>query len=439
MIELNFSNMMSDVIGEGGLTEQHLASIKEKAAAAHDDIARRKYVELGFIDLLDQDTSEIKAAARAIEGLEDFILLGIGGSALGPKTILDALSPMHNLRRHPRVFIYENVDPLSLRNILEMVDLSKAAVNVITKSGTTAETMSSFMVLYEKMKGHKGNIIATTDPEKGFLRKIALDDGLRTLPIPPGVGGRYSVLCPVGLLLAEAIGVDADELLAGAREMRERCQTPDIHKNPAYMFGALLYLMDKERGRSIDVMIPYSDRLKALSEWFCQLWAESLGKEGTGATPFPSVGTTDQHSQLQLWMEGPQDKVVTFLRIEDHGADVRIPDMFQGSGIHYLSGHTMGELINAEEESTELCLAQVGRPNMTIHLPKIDARHLGQIFYMLEIATAFAGRLYGINPFDQPSVELGKNFTYGMMGRPGYEAKKAEVEEARRHKAGWKV
>lgn len=443
MIGLNVSNMMSEVIGEKGISRKQVEAMRDRALKAHDEISSRKWPELAFIDLKEQDTSEIKEIARSIKRDSDsFLLLGIGGSALGPKTILEALSPMHNLRETPKVFIYDNVDPVTLHNIMSLIDLERTSVNVITKSGSTAETMASFMILYEKLGDRRSpavSFIATTDPEKGNLREIASEKGMRTLSIPRSVGGRYSVLSPVGLLLAEVIGTSSDELLKGAREMHDRCSSPDVWKNPAYLFGVLLYLMDREGGRNIDVMIPYSDRLRALSEWFCQLWAESLGKLGTGRTPYPSVGTTDQHSQLQLWMEGPEDKVVIFIRVDDHGVDVRIPEIFKDSGIAYLGGHSLSELINAEEESTELCLAKAGRPSMTFNMPKVDAYHLGQFFYFLELSTAFVGLLYGSNPFDQPSVEVGKNFTYGMMGRKGFETKKTEVEQARLKKTCWKV
>lgn len=440
MLELNFSNMMSEVIGEKGMAERKIENLKDKMQKAHDEIVGRGWPELAFIDLPDQDTTEIKNIARSIKSDSDyFILLGIGGSALGPRTILESLSPMHNLRRKPKVFIYDNVDPMTLNNIKSIVDLDKTTVNVITKSGSTAETVSSFMILYNEMKSSGARFVATTDPQKGFLREIAKETGMRTLPVPSGVGGRYSVLCPVGLLPAEVIGASSDELLKGARDMRERCKNPDVWRNPAYMFGALLYLMDTEEKRNINVLIPYSDRLKPMSEWYCQLWAESLGKLGMGSTPYPATGTTDQHSQLQLWMEGPQDKVVTFIRIGDHGSEMPIPRIFSDTGIGYLGGKTLAELMNAEQESTELCLSKAGRPNMTINMPVIDAYHIGQLFYFLEIATAFAGFLYGVNPFNQPSVEEGKNFTYGMMGRPGYEAKRAEVEQSRIKKACWKI
>jgi glucose-6-phosphate isomerase len=440
MLGINYSNMMEDIIGPSGFKPGFEAALGSKAAAAHEEIAGRKRPEMGFLELPAQDVSRIKEYGKWVrEGSDAFVLLGIGGSALGPKAILECLSPMHNITSSPKVFICDNVDPHTLTKMLSNIKLERAAVNVITKSGTTAETMSAFMILYDRMQGLKDRVIATTDPDKGYLREIVKRDGLKNLPIPPGVGGRYSVLCPVGLLLAEVAGGSSEELLSGAADMLKRCASADAGQNPAYLFATMLYLMHTERSRNINVMIPYTDRLRPIAEWFCQLWSESLGKQGKGSTPYPSIGTTDQHSQLQLWMEGPQDKVVVFIRVEDHGSDLTIPKLFGDSGVGFLGGHSMAELINAEEEATELSLARAGRPNMTITLPRLDAYHLGGLFMFFEIATAYAGFLYGINPFDQPSVEESKNFTYGMMGRKGYEERKAIVEDSRRKKSAWKL
>ncbi len=446
MIELNFSNMMEEVIGDRGLSKHIIENFRGRIKDAHKQIKDRVWPELAFIDLLSQDTSEIKNTARHIRKTsENFLILGIGGSALGPRAILEALSPFHNLQKKPRVFIYDNVDPRTLKHIFSLIDLKTTFLNVISKSGSTAETAASFMVLWNKMKKTLGRktskrFIAITDPGKGNLRKIVNDEGLMSLAIPQGIGGRYSVLSSVGLLLAEVIGINSDELLRGAKDIHRKCSHPDVLRNPAYSFGTLLYLMDNEKHRTINVMVPYADSLKPLSEWFCQLWAESLGKDKKGLTPYPSLGTTDQHSQLQLWIDGPQDKVLIFIRINDYGVDIKIPDVFKDiEGLNYLSGHTLSELIKAEEEATELALAKAKRPNMTIIIPKIDAYHLGQLFHFLELATAFTGFLYGINPFNQPGVEEGKDLTYGMMGKKGFERKKKEVEEQRKKRDKWKI
>lgn len=440
MLELNFSNMMEDTIGDNGISPAEIDALKSEVERVHNSLIKRTLSELAFIDLPYFDTSGIKKIAEWIRSdTEDFLLLGIGGSALGPKTILEALSPLHNYRKKPRVFICDNVDPRTVSPILSIINKKKTTVNVITKSGSTAETMALFMVLFNEIYDIKNRLIATTDPEKGNLRAIARSMGLKTLSIPPGVVGRYSVLSPVGLLLAEVIGVDSEDLLKGARDINEKCHNLDVWKNPAYMFGALLYLMYK-KGKNINVLMPYLDGLKPLSEWFCQIWAESLGKDGYGITPYPSLGTIDQHSQLQLWMDGPEDKVVIFVRIEDYEVDIKIPEIFKDiEGIGYLAGHFLSELMKSEEESTELALSKKKRPNMTISMPSLDPYHLGQIFQFFEIATAFTGLLCNINPFNQPGVEEGKNFTYGMLGKKGFEDRRREVEKARERKNLYRI
>lgn len=446
MLELNFSNMLAGTLGDRGLTERHVEALRPLIAAAHERIEKRSVPGLAFIDLPSQETGELRRLATKVrEEMGDFLLLGIGGSALGPRAILEALSPLHNLRARPRIFICDNVDPGTLGLLLSVIDLERTTVNVITKSGSTAETMATFMVLWDELRNAVGDraperIIATTDPEHGNLHRIARQEGFRTLQILPSIGGRFSVLSPVGLLLAEVAGIDSNELLRGAADMHRRCAGPEVWENPAYLAGSLLYLMNRDAGRSVTVLIPYADGLRAFAEWFCQLWAESLGKNGIGMTPYPSLGTVDQHSQLQLWMEGPEDKVVMFLRVLDYGTDILIPSVFPDvEGISYLAGHTLGELMRAEEESSELALARNRRPNLTLTVPAVDAFHLGQLFHFFELVTAFTGFLMGVNAFDQPGVEVGKNFTYAMMGKEGFGEKRLEVEKARQQKAGFRI
>jgi glucose-6-phosphate isomerase len=444
-MELDFSYMMAEVIGEQGITDRRLDALREQALGTLEELRQGRRPGLAFMELAGQELSALKAEARRLrERFQDFLLLGIGGSALGPKCILEALSPLHNLHRRPRVFIYDNVDPSSLRSILEAVELQHTAVNVISKSGTTAETLASFLILYEALSKQLGSkarehFVFITDPEKGPLRRLARELDVPALQIPPGVGGRYSVLTPVGLLLAEVIGLEAEEFLAGARAVHEACMLRELRQNPMMLTAALLYLMGREEGRPITVMVPYSDRLRAFSEWFSQLWAESLGKLGTGFTPYPSVGATDQHSQLQLWMEGPQDKVVLFIGLREH-VELRIPHtLTQYEEMGYLAGHSLAELLQAEQEATELALAKAGRPSMNLTLPRLDAYHLGGLFYFFQLVTAFVGFLLGVNPFDQPSVEEGKRLTLGMMGKRGYEDKRQEVLAARKKRQCYRV
>ncbi|ACI21789.1 MULTISPECIES: glucose-6-phosphate isomerase [Thermodesulfovibrio] len=430
MIRLDFSNILTEEIGHNGLS---LIEIENEAKKSISLLSKKPYKELDFINLPFQDTSQIKELAKKARDYEYFIVLGIGGSALGPRVLLEALSPFNNLRKKNRVFIYDNVDPATFKYIIEIIDLKKTLINVISKSGSTAETLASFLLFWRMIRDRKLDVrqhfIFTTDSEKGNLKMIADEYEIPSLEIPKNVVGRYSVLTPVGLLLSEVIGIKSEELLEGAKEISERAYRENLNENPMAYLASCLYLMDKLKNRKVLVFLPYSDRLKTMSEWFCQLWAESLGKEGKGTTPYPSLGTTDQHSQLQLWMEGPEDKVILFVSIDNHGFQEEIPQEFHDiEGLRYLGGHTLEELINTEQLATEMALRMNKKPNMKIIIPKIDSFIIGQLFQFLQITTAMAGLLYGVNPFNQPGVELGKRLTYGAMGKRGFETEGEEVK-----------
>jgi len=447
MITLNISNSMKDIIGDKGLSKVKIESLEKKLKKFFKEIKQRKWKELLFLDLPVQDITDVKKIASKIKKeAEYFLLLGIGGSALGPKAIFEALSPMHNFEKKPMVFIYDNVDPVIFNKIIKTIQMDKTFINVITKSGSTAETVASFMVLWEIMhkiigNGTKEHFVITTDPEKGNLKKIAQKNKLTCLSIPPEIVGRYSVLSPVGILLTEIIGINSEEILKGALDIREKIMIEEnIWKNPALLMSCILYIYATEYNKIINVIIPYSDRLKAFSEWFCQIWAESLGKQGKGFTPYPSVGVTDQHSQLQLWIDGPKDKIIIFVKIEEYEEDIKIPFVFEErQELNYLAGHTFSELIKAEEESTEVTLTKAGIPNLTIKIPKISAYYMGQLFMFFEIVTVLTGFLIGINPFNQPAVEECKKFIYSIMGKKEYKEKRKEIEYFRNRKKCWEI
>lgn len=398
MIGFDFNNMMASRIGAcHGVRDEEIEELMPRINSALDTVLQRRWAFMK----LPYDT---KLADR-IKGMkitcENFIVIGIGGSSLGNRALHNSLN--HPFKNKPKVFVLENVDPCTIKGLMDTVDFKKTVINVITKSGTTAETMANFMVLRGLVD--KKNIIVTTDPEKGALRKIANDEGYTILDIPPEVGGRFSVFSSVGLLSAHVGGIDIGKLLEGARFMDEMSKNRDIWRNPACMSAVLQYIFYK-RGRNISVFMPYSDRLKDLAEWFCQLWAESLGKcENVGSTPVRTLGVIDQHSQLQLYMEGPQDKVVTFVRVEDPGGVVKIP----------MRSYTINELMLAEQQATELALTKNSRPNCTINLKNISPFTIGALMYMLEIQTAFIGELFGVDAFDQPGVEEGKRITSALL------------------------
>jgi glucose-6-phosphate isomerase len=418
---------------EGGLQSGELEELGPRLSEAAEGLLGDPP---GFMRL--PKTAEYaEASARVAKeirtsGATDFIHVGIGGSALGPMALHKALNhPYYNTlsgdtRRGPRLHFAENTDPATLSAILDVADPDGTWVNVVTKSGSTAETMANFLVIRGVLADSLGDFgfqertIATTDPEEGFLKQMADREDLDVLPIPPDVGGRFSVLTPVGLLPAAVTGLDVDALLAGATRCVDEVNERGV-EHPAVVGAAMHYLMDTARGRNVRVMMTYADALERLAAWFVQLWAESLGKDGKGSTPHGAVGTTDQHSQVQLYMQGPQDKVIEIVEVEDHPRDLQIPEAYEDlAGVGYLGGHTMAELLNVECDATRRALTEAGRPNCTIKLGGLNEANLGYLFQALEVQTAIAGDLYGVNAFDQPGVEAGKQITYKRMGRPGY-------------------
>ncbi|MEE9436521.1 MAG: glucose-6-phosphate isomerase [Candidatus Adiutricales bacterium] len=460
LVELDYNNVMADVLESNkGITAKQFNDTKPKMNEIHKELMRRrKEGELPFYDLPFQ-TQTLKSIRRMAEGIrkraENFVVFGIGGSALGALALFTALSPQnHNLlessrRRFPRLFVADNADPETIATLLNYVDPRQTVFNVISKSGTTTETMSQFMIVHDRLRRSLGkssvkdHIVITTDPKKGFLREFASQEGYQTLDIPPGVGGRFSVLSAVGLLPLAVTGVNVVELLKGAAAASEVSTLPTLARNPAYLFAVLTYLLKQLKKRSTLVFMPYADALTGIVDWFNQLWAESLGKRYStkgkvvfaGQTPVKAIGTTDQHSQLQLYMEGPEDKVVVFVGLKSYRVDIRIPAVFkEHEGLSYLSGQTLGELIQTEQLATAQALAQAARPNMTLTLNRITAASMGYLMYLLEVATMAAGYLYQIDPLDQPGVEMSKNYTYGLMGRPGFESYKAEFNKTLRSK-----
>ncbi len=449
MIKLNCKNADVRVVGEeNGLDlELEFNNYKDKIANIISDLNKRKDKNGQWLQWMNLGYNEetlwyVKEYAAMVKGRFDNILvLGIGGSALGGIAVTEALlKPYWNLLSEeqrdglPRIFFLDNIDPDTMNGLFEVLDLKKTLVNVITKSGSTAETMSQFMIVKDRLEKELGdnyryNIVATTDKKTGILRQIAEQEGYKTFVVPDDVGGRFSVFSAVGLLPFALVGLDIDEMVNGIKDMDLALKNTDIHNNIAAQNALIHYLMDTKKGKNLSVMMPYSSRLKYVSDWYVQLWAESLGKnkdkEGNdvniGPTPIKALGATDQHSQIQLYNEGPNDKVINFIRVENFDTQLDIPNIFEYTGIGYLGGKTINQLINAEADSTRVALSDYNRPNVTITLEKIDSYNVAQLLYMLEIQTAITGELYNIDAFNQPGVEQAKNYTYALMGRVGYE------------------
>ena len=449
MIKLDYRNSSTEVIGIGnGLNfTEEFENYSEIIKNIITDLNQRKdkpgqwlqWMNLGYNEETVWYAKEFASMVR--NRFENILVLGIGGSALGGLAVTEAiLKPYWNFLsreerdNYPRIFFLDNIDPDSINGLLQILDLKKTLVNVITKSGDTAETMSQFMVIKALMKKELGDdyrkhIVATTDKKMGILRQLADQEGYKTFFVPDDVGGRFSVFSAVGLVPFAILGLDIDQLISGIKDMDLQLKNTDINQNIAAQNALIHYLMDTKLNKNIALMMPYSNRLKYVSDWFVQLWAESLGKAydnqgqklNVGQTPVKALGATDQHSLLQLCQEGPNDKIITFIRVENFDTNLEIPRIFEYTGIGYLGGNTINNLLNAEADATKISLIDYSRPTVTITLDKIDEYHIAQLLYMLQVQTAIAGELYNINTFNQPSVDLAKNYTYALMGRAGFE------------------
>ena len=449
-LKFDFNNMMSDQLGNRGIYRREIDALQPHIDAATLNMKSKRgqmrWRELPYNQ--EEVVKDICATATDIrERFDNFVVLGIGGSALGPIAVHQALNHLHyndlprERRNGPRLFVEDNIDPERMCALLDVIDVERTAFNVISKSGGTSETMSQLLIVSSLLHERLGadistHLFATTDASKGHLLKIARAEHLKTFIIPDGVGGRFSELCPVGLLAAAVCGIDIRELLAGAAYMDALCdQQRDVWRNPAHM-AATLQFIAMQRGCNISVLMPYADSLKYIADWYAQLWAESLGKRfdldghmvHTGQTPVKALGVTDQHSQMQLYTEGPFDKVITFVGVERFRVETMISDgYFDVPDVSFLCGHTQNELIAAELRASEYAVARSGHLSNSIMLPEINAFTIGELLFLFELMTAFAGELLNIDAFDQPGVEAGKQATYALLGRPGFDEKRAEL------------
>ncbi|MEQ9616428.1 MAG: glucose-6-phosphate isomerase [Phycisphaerales bacterium] len=465
MLTIDHRSCLSSRVGDHGLAPEvfkpdsaqakTIAKLTEKLESTRDT-GWEKWRGLPFSPARDAYVASVKAAVEKRRGkFENMVVLGIGGSALGNIALQSALNPAtYNLlpaatRGGPRVFVVDNVDPAYLGSVLEFCKQSEGGIaktlfNVVSKSGETAETAAQFMTIRQLLidelgeAKHAENIVAITDAEKGTMRTICNENGYETMPVPEGVGGRFSVLSPVGLFSAAMAGIDIDALLDGAADMDRLCSSKHLIDNPAATLAVILHGLGETRGKVNHVMMPYCNQLYLMADWFRQLWAESLGKHHdlqgkevfAGYTPIKALGTTDQHSQVQLYREGPNDKVFLFLEVDDFGTDLTIPDAKLADPLSYLQGQSFTKLLNAEKRATEFAFIESKRPSVTINFPQVDAYHVGQFIYLFEMVTAYCGLMLNVDAYDQPAVETGKVATFGLMGREGYGEWKQKVEKA---------
>jgi glucose-6-phosphate isomerase len=453
----NYDNALFSKVGKDGIAVGDIDAKAGKAALA----AFRPRVEDGTIGfpLMPDATkaaAEIMAYADTLRGEVDHILLvGIGGSALGAYALDIALRGPHPIqtpwggakKAAPQMVVLDNVDPGVVAAALENLDPKRTAIVVIAKSGGTAETLSTFLIAYEWLqhgtpKGMPGKhsglskskarqrVIAVTDEHKGDLLAAAKQEKWKTFFVPGNVGGRFSVFSPVGLVPAALAGFDIVKLLKGAKKANKACWSEDLTVNKALASALIHYALDVKKGKKTEVVFSYSSYLWGSAFWYRQLWAESLGKRvdrqgkviECGQTPVAALGVTDQHSQVQLYIEGPRDKMFTFWSVAKPRVDLKIPKEFSHlDAFGFLGGKKLNQLFEAERIATQAALAEYGRPSISWVLPSLDEFAIGEFFQTMEFQTAFAGELYGIDAFDQPGVELGKKLTYGLLGRKGFE------------------
>ncbi|MBI1318156.1 MAG: glucose-6-phosphate isomerase [Candidatus Hydrogenedens sp.] len=448
-IRIDIARAKAAAVGsEHGVTPAEYAEIEPRVLEIHRILEQeRRDGKYGFYDLYkDTDALEaVKAAATKFAAFEyeNLVVLGIGGSALGITALNTALNPpFYNMmtkaarKRRPRLFVMDNIDPLTFKQMMRMCPPKKSLYVSISKSGGTAETTSQTMIVLDALEqklgkdGVKDHLVVITSPRvpgapKSLLHPVADEYGLTSLDIPLNVGGRFSVFTPVGLFPAALLGMDLDAIMAGCAAMDARTSAASLHDNPAYLRAATQYLLDTRKGKVMSVMMPYADALRDVADWYRQLWAESLGKrlslDGaevfTGQTPVKALGATDQHSQVQLYAEGPNDKVFNVIEAASFGSTLKIPaNLTSISELEYLRGKSMNKLMSAELRGTIDALKDASRPVIKISLPRVNAHTVSQLLYMLEVETAMAGRLYNVDAFNQPGVEAGKIIARKLMG-----------------------
>jgi glucose-6-phosphate isomerase len=441
MLELDYTNVLDSAVGSHGIPKVAFTKAAESTGHLIESLeSARADGKLGFADL-PFDDGPVKAVmdfARS-HTFPNVLVLGIGGSALGPAALDSALSPANSGKR---LVVLDNIDPDFIRNTLDTLSAKDTIVNVIAKSGVTAETMASFAVVRQWMNEALGEteashrFVVTTDPEKGDLLAIARQEKFQAFVIPPNVGGRFSVLTPVGTLPAALLGLDIEALMEGARRTALQSRKR-FDENPALVAAFIQFVLERERKKTILTLFPYSQALWKFAFWFKQLWGESLGKRVDrrgrevhyGQTPTAALGVTDQHSQLQLFMEGPNDKSFLFWAVRQfrHNVEIRHPYSSFDS-LAYLQSKTVAELFQAERQATELALTEAGRPNATVYADRISPESLGDLIMFSQYMTAYSGELYDIDAFDQPGVEYGKKLTFAIMGRPGFETYQKKIE-----------
>lgn len=447
MLELDYTNVLESAIGPShGIPKIAFDKAAESKHIVEQIQKAHEAGELGFGNL-PFDDGPVKAVTSFAQShsQRNLLLLGIGGSALGPAALESALAKPNTDRR---LIVLDNIDPDFIHDSLQTIDPRETLVNVIAKSGVTAETMATFAIVRQWMIDAVGTaeaakrFVATTDPAKGDLLAIARQEKYPVFEIPPNVGGRFSVLTPVGTLPAALLGLDVPAIMQGARDAAIQARK-GFNENPALVTAFIEFVLERERSKKVLVLFPYSQALWKFSFWFKQLWGESLGKKLDrrgrdvyyGQTPTAALGVTDQHSQLQLFIEGPNDKSFLFWEVKGFRNPLPIQHPFSSfDSMGYLNNKTMADLFHAEKKATEMALTEARRPNATVTVDRINEETMGSLLMFSQYVAAYAGEFYDINAFDQPGVEYGKKLTFAMMGRSGFAEYAPKIEEDRKRR-----
>jgi glucose-6-phosphate isomerase len=435
----NISGCLEAAIGEHGLSPSVYASWLERIGphvkTLQDDCRNNRLALLRITE----DTADIAdaeaALARLSEGANTLVFFGTGGSSLGGQTLAQIAGwkipgvATEGQKSRPRTRFYDNLDGKTLEGVLNTLDLAASRFIVTSKSGGTAETLAQAIATISAVKaaGLEAQIpnlfLGITEPDKpgkaNGLRTLFAKFGIPMLEHHTGIGGRFSCLTNVGLMPAIARGLDVRAIRAGAKSVVDALMAAKGPEDFSPAVGAATAVaLSKEKGIKTLVMMPYADRLGRLAAWFVQLWAESLGKGGEGTTPIGALGPLDQHSQLQLFMDGPREHYVTILRVASAGAGPKVDnELAKLAGADMLGGHTIGDIVDAQAHAVPEALARAGRPVRTIDLAKLDEKALGALLMHFMIETILAGRLLGVDPFDQPAVELAKILTKERLAK----------------------
>jgi glucose-6-phosphate isomerase len=413
MIKIDFTNLSFN-INENGNLPLDFTDVRNK-------ILNRNQ---GFLDLPFEQgnlAKVIEFTNQRSEKYSNIVLIGIGGSSLGPKCIFQALGQ----RSNKQVYIVDNIDPDEIYMLDSKLDYTQTLFLVVTKSGTTPETIATYLYFRERANQLQLNpgdhFVFVTDPENGYLREQGKQEQITMFDLPQNVGGRFSVLSNVGLVFSALLGVDIAQMLSGAAQVTSEFLGDESGSTSSWNLAKAQFFSGQNM-QNIVVIFPYSSRLNSFGDWYVQLLSESIGKEfdldgkkvNVGLTPLPAVGATDQHSQLQLFKEGPDDKLIIFLNVLSFENQVKIPSISH-KGLEYLSNHTFNELIQAEYQATKQSLTESHKSNISIEIPEVNAFYLGQLFQTMELSVACIGELYNINTFDQPGVERGKVLTKEIL------------------------